>query len=107
MSREAENTKTRRRRTDNALQIIDSQFRKNIKIVENGRKRRVTVIEAIVMQLVAKEARGDKRAASVRLRYQNLERTPPPNPKVVVTHERGSPVPLPKRTSVYARDDDD
>jgi hypothetical protein len=107
MSREIEKETKRRRRTDNALQIIDDQFRKTIKIIENGRKRRVTVIEAIVLQLVAKESRGDKRAASVRLRYQNLEKTPPPNPKVVVTRERGSPVPLPKRTSVYARDDDD
>jgi hypothetical protein len=107
MSRKTEKRTTRRRRTDNALQIIDDQFRRTVKITENGRTRKVTVIEAIVLRLVAEEARGNKRAASVRLKYENLEKTPRPAPRVVVTREPGTPAPLPKRTSVYARDNDD
>jgi|SRR5580698_8309842 hypothetical protein len=98
-------SKARPRRTDNALHMINSAFRRTITITDNGRKRKVTVIEAIVLQLLAAEARGNRRAASIRLKYQNLERSPLPAPRIVVTREEVRPTP-PKRKSGTRGDDE-
>jgi hypothetical protein len=53
---------------------IDHAFRTNIEIIENGIPVKVTVLEAIVMQLLRAEAGGNKRATRVRLKYQQLTR---------------------------------
>jgi sulfur carrier protein ThiS len=54
------------------LQIIDELFADKIDIVENDIPRRVTVFEAILLQLLSKEISGDKRALAVRLKYQEF-----------------------------------
>ena len=52
--------------------LIDAAFEKQITIVEKGESRRVSVFEAILLQLWAKEISGDKRATAVRLKYQEF-----------------------------------
>jgi hypothetical protein len=52
--------------------LIDAQFEKQVDIVENGASRRVSVFEAIFLQLWTKEMSGDKRAIAVRLKYQEF-----------------------------------
>jgi hypothetical protein len=52
--------------------LIDAAFAKQVDIVENGVSRRVTVFEAILIQLWIKEMSGDKRAIAVRLKYQEF-----------------------------------
>ena len=52
--------------------LIDATFEKQIVIVEKGESRRVSVFEAILLQLWTKEISGDKRATAVRLKYQEF-----------------------------------
>jgi hypothetical protein len=52
--------------------LIDAQFEKQVDMVENGASRRVSVFEAILLQLWCKEMAGDKRATTVRLKYQEF-----------------------------------
>jgi hypothetical protein len=52
--------------------LIDAAFEKQIVIVEKGESRRVSVFEAILLQLWTKEISGDKRATAVRLKYQEF-----------------------------------
>ena len=52
--------------------LIDAQFEKQVDMVENGASRRVSVFEAILLQLWRKEMAGDKRATTVRLKYQEF-----------------------------------
>src|ERR1700730_179194 len=52
--------------------LIDAAFAKQVGIGENGVSRRVTVFEAILIQLWIKEMSGDKRAIAVRLKYQEF-----------------------------------
>jgi hypothetical protein len=52
--------------------LIDAAFEKQIAIVEKGESRRVSVFEAILLQLWTKEISGDKRATAVRLKYQEF-----------------------------------
>lgn len=55
-----------------AVALIDEVWREAISIVENGKRRRVTVFEAILSQLMFKELSGDRRAAAARLKYQEF-----------------------------------
>ncbi len=52
--------------------MIDALFAEQIDIIENGVSRRVSVFEAILLQLWIKEMSGDKRAIAVRLMYQEF-----------------------------------
>jgi hypothetical protein len=52
--------------------LIDAAFAEKIDIVQNGESRRVSVFEAILMQLWIKEMSGEKRAIAVRLQYQEF-----------------------------------
>jgi hypothetical protein len=52
--------------------LLDAAFEKQIVIVEKGESRRVSVFEAILLQLWTKEISGDKRATAVRLKYQEF-----------------------------------
>jgi hypothetical protein len=52
--------------------LIDAEFAKQIDIVQNGESRRVSVFEAILLQLWTKEMSGNKRAIAVRLQYQQF-----------------------------------
>jgi hypothetical protein len=62
------------------LELIDELFGEQITIVENGVSRRVSVFQAILLQLLIKEMAGDRRALAVRLKYQEFvaqQRGPP------------------------------
>jgi hypothetical protein len=52
--------------------LIDEAFEQQIEIIENGESRRITVFEAILLQLWRKEMAGDRRATTVRLKYQEF-----------------------------------
>ena len=52
--------------------LIDAAFEARIDIVENGASRRVSVFEAILLQLWCKEMAGDKRATTVQLKYHEF-----------------------------------
>jgi Family of unknown function (DUF5681) len=54
------------------VEIIDALFADQIDIAENGVSRRVSVFEAIILQLWIKEMTGNKRAIAVRLKYQEF-----------------------------------
>lgn len=56
-------------RSPKAAVGVDDVFAEQIEITENGVVRRVTILQAIFLQLLAKEASGSKRAAAVRLKY--------------------------------------
>src|SRR6202035_5051403 len=61
-----------KRTVKGTIELIDEAFADQIAIVENGEARRVSVFEAILMQLWFKEISGDKRATAVRLKYQEF-----------------------------------
>ena len=52
--------------------LIDAAFAEQVGIVENGVSRRVSVFEAILIELWIKEMSGDKRAIAVRLKHQEF-----------------------------------
>jgi hypothetical protein len=54
------------------LAIIDAMFAEQIDIIENGVPRRVSVFEAILLQLLSKEISGNRRAIAARLKYQEF-----------------------------------
>jgi Family of unknown function (DUF5681) len=54
------------------VKIIDAIFAEQIDIMENGVPRRVSVFEAILLQLLSKGISGNGRAIAVRLKYQEF-----------------------------------
>ena len=60
----------RKRSPRGVIALIDQIWREPISIVEDGVPRRVTMLEAILSQLMLKELSGDRRAAAARLKYQ-------------------------------------
>jgi hypothetical protein len=60
------------RRVATTAEIIDKLLRAPVDITENGGTRRVTKLEAIVLQLWLRELDGDPRALATRLKYQEL-----------------------------------
>jgi hypothetical protein len=62
----------RKRAPRGAIALIDAVWQEVIFIIENGERRRVTVFEAILSQLMFKELSGDRRAAAARLKYQEF-----------------------------------
>jgi hypothetical protein len=70
--------------------LIDAEFAKQIDIVQNGESRRVSVFEAIFLQLWIKEMSGEKRAIAVRLQYQEFVASRGGPSEIIV--ERGLPV---------------
>jgi hypothetical protein len=68
----------------NAVETIDRLFAKQIDIVEHGMKRRISVLEAILLRLWANEIAGDKRAAAVRLKYEEFVPKPTGPPKIIL-----------------------
>ena len=55
--------------------MIEDAFGREIDIVEGDRPRRVTVFEAIVLQLWTKAIGGNVRALNVFFKYQDFART--------------------------------
>ena len=66
--------------------LIDAQFEKQVEMVENGASRRVSVFEAIFLQLWRKEMAGDKRAIAVRLKYQEFVSQQGGPSEIIVEH---------------------
>jgi hypothetical protein len=65
------------RRTATTAEIIDKLLLATINITENDTARRVTVMEAIGLQLWKKAVDGDPRAVDVLLKYQELAKQHP------------------------------
>ncbi len=61
-----------KRASKGIVEIIDALFEEQIDIRENGVPRRVSVFEAVLLQLWMKEMAGDKRAIAVRLKYHEF-----------------------------------
>ena len=66
--------------------LIDAAFEKQIAIVEKGESRRVSVFEAILLQLWIKEMSGDTRALAARLQYQEFVATQSGPPEIIIEH---------------------
>jgi hypothetical protein len=74
----------RKRTLLNGVETIDRLFAEQIDIVEDGVKRRVSVLEAILLRLWAKEIAGSKRAAAVRLKYEEFIPKPTGPPEIII-----------------------
>lgn len=64
------NPKGRPRGSRNASTLLDEALKERVTISENGRRRKVTKLEAILKQLVNKAAGGDHRATQLLLAHQ-------------------------------------
>jgi hypothetical protein len=67
--------------------LIDELFKEQIAIVENGVSRRVSVFEAILLQLWLNEMAGDKRAMAARLKYQEFIAKQSGPPEFIIEYE--------------------
>ncbi len=74
------------RASKGTVALIDAAFKAEIDIVEKGVSRRVSVFEAILLQLWIKEMSGDKRAAAVRLKYQEFVASQAGPVSIVIEH---------------------
>ncbi len=63
--------RVRRPKTLNAAKMVEAAFRKRIYVTEGNARRRVTVFEAIVLQLWIKAAKQNSHATRVFLAYQD------------------------------------
>src|SRR5260370_26442380 len=64
------NPKGRPRGSRNASTLLDEALKERVVVSENGRRRKVTKLEAILTQLVNKAAQGDHRATQLLLAHQ-------------------------------------
>jgi hypothetical protein len=62
------------RRASTTTEMIDRLLLSPIDITVKGKARRVTTLEAILLQLWRKELAGNHRALAVRLKYEELTR---------------------------------
>jgi Family of unknown function (DUF5681) len=60
-------------RAATTAEIIDKLLLAPVDITENGNGRRVTTLEAILLQLWRKELDGNRRALAARLKYEELD----------------------------------
>lgn len=61
----------RRRKSLDAAKLVEAAFRKRIYVTEGGERKRMTVFEAIVLQLWTKAVKANTRAMRVYLQYQD------------------------------------
>jgi hypothetical protein len=61
------------RRAATTAKIIDKLLLAPVDITENGNARRVTTLEAILLQLWRNELDGNRRALATRLKYEELD----------------------------------
>jgi Family of unknown function (DUF5681) len=62
------------KRTLSAVEMIDSLLFSPVNIIENGVPRKVTALEAIILQLLQKELAGNQRARAVRMKFEEIAR---------------------------------
>src|SRR5258708_4423322 len=93
------NPKGRPRGSRNASTLLDEALKERVVVSENGRRRKVTKLEAILTQLVNKAAQGDHRATQLLLPHQipKIEDHEAPRPPP------GERPPLPPPASVEER----
>jgi Family of unknown function (DUF5681) len=96
------NPKGRPRGSRNASTLLDELLKERVVVSENGRRREMTKLEAILKQLVNRAAQGDHRATQLLLAHQiprieqheasrsaMAERSPlPPPPSAEETRQR-------------------
>jgi Family of unknown function (DUF5681) len=88
------NPKGRPRGSRNASTLLDEALKERVSVSENGRRKKITKLEAILTQLVNRAAGGDHRATQLLLAHQiprieeheasrsaAAERTPLPPPQ--------------------------
>jgi hypothetical protein len=61
-------------RSKGTVEMIDRLLLKPVEVTVNGETKTVPTLEAILLQLWLKEVAGDRRALSVRLKYQEFAR---------------------------------
>jgi hypothetical protein len=66
------------------LGIIDTLLREKMDISENGVSRRVSVFEAILLQILIKELSGNKAATNLRLKFQEQFRQRNKEPMTII-----------------------
>jgi hypothetical protein len=71
-------------RSKGTVEMIDRLLLKPVEVTVNGETRMVPTLEAILLQLWLKEVAGDRRALSVRLKYQEFA-THNSEPKLEIT----------------------
>jgi hypothetical protein len=69
------NPKGRPKKTASLTEIVAKEVRRKIQIVINGKRKRVSVLEAIVKQHLSKAAAGDPK--SVAILFGQLKEAPP------------------------------
>jgi hypothetical protein len=57
---------------EGTLELVDRLFAEQVMETVNGRKRRLSRLQALILQLWQKEMSGDAKALGLRLRYETL-----------------------------------
>jgi Family of unknown function (DUF5681) len=86
------NPKGRPRGSRNASTLLDEALKERVIVSENGRRRSVTKLEAILKQLVNRAAQGDHRATQLLLAHQ-IPRIDEHEPTRSAIAERSRPAP--------------
>ena len=63
---------SKRRQPHSLAILIDQTLQEKLAVVRDGRKQRITKLEAIYLKLLALEVKGNARAASVRLEFERF-----------------------------------
>jgi uncharacterized protein YrzB (UPF0473 family) len=74
-----------KKKTKKLSRMIEEIFYEEIEIIEDGAKRRISVFEAILLQLWLKQSKGNRRAIRVLIKYEAFAKTKPEY--VVLTEE--------------------
>ena len=74
----------RKRDLPDTIGIMDRMFAEPVTIVDQGVAKRVSVLEAILLRIWAKEMSGSKQAAAVRLKYQSLIPISTESPEIII-----------------------
>jgi hypothetical protein len=61
-------------RSHNTVEMIDRFFSTQVGLSVNGEEKKVSTLEAIILQLWLREIAGDRRALDVRLKYEAFAR---------------------------------
>lgn len=61
-------------RSYSTVEMIDRFFSKSVEVRMNGDEKKVSTLEAIILQLWLKDVAGDRRALDVRLKYETFAR---------------------------------
>ena len=67
-------TKQHRRRPKNTVTLIDELFLSSIDVTIDGERRKIPILEAIMMQLLKLELSGNRRALRTRQKYEDFAR---------------------------------